>query len=276
MSRCSEPRDLICGLLNIPKESEGNPGIVADYSSSLEILFLQSMSCCSLPQKVYDGISCLQFCDTLATRLGVDLECALACAKEILQSNQTSALAEKLASRPYFAKLTRFGRFITQPPAAGGNSLQDSASSQAESKTQHSLTQYTVREIPGTTILHHMWSFDIPEAKDTIFILNFESPTSPSQRLACICRPIHHDAYEYGVIPYGVVGLGVIPQQSNDDEDRDCQRDMQATLAFLRGDLHSLHGRVVNDSIPGYGLEVGLLELITLCIFARVAGSFVR
>lgn len=121
-----------------------------------------------------------------------------------------------------------------------------------------------------------MWSFDISEATDTIFILNFESPTNPSQRLACICRPIHHDADEYGVIPYRVVGLGVIPHQSNDDEERERELDTQATYAFLRGDLHSLHGRVVTDSIPGYGLEVGLLEVIRLCMFARVAGSFVR
>lgn len=276
MSRCSEPRDLIYGLLNIAEDTKGNPGsIVPDYSSSLETLFLQSMSCCPLPQKVYDGISCLQFCDTLATRLGVDLGLALACAKEIIQSSPTSALAEKLASRSYFAKLTRFGRFITQPPAAGGNLLQNSASSQAEGKTEHPLTQYTVREIPGTSRLHHVWSFDIPEATDTIFILNFESPINPSQRLACICRPVHHDADESGVIPYCVVGLGVIPQQFIDDEDHKSERDVQATLVFLRGDLHSLHGRVVNDSIPGYGLEVGLLELTTLCIFARVAGSFV-
>ena len=65
--------------------------------------------------------------------------------------------------------------------------------------------------------LHQLWSFDIPEATNTIFILNFESPTNTSQRLACICRSIHHDVDEYGVIPYGVVELGVIPHQFNDD-----------------------------------------------------------
>lgn len=277
MSRCSEPRDLIYGLLNIAKDTKENLGsIVVDYSSSLETLFLQSMTCCSLAQTGYDGIPCLPFCDTLSTRLGVDLGRTLACAKEILLSSPTSALAGKLVCRSYFAKLTRFGRSITQPPAADGNPLQHSASSQADSKTQHPLTQYTVREIPRTTTLHHMWSFEILEATDTIFILNFESPTNPSQRLACICRPIHHDADECGVIPYSVVGLGVIPQKSNDNEDHEWERDIQATLAFLRGDLQSLHGRVVNDSIPGYGLEVGLLELTTLCIFARAAGSFVR
>lgn len=164
MSRCSEPRDLIYCLLNIATDTRTNAdSIVVDYSCSLETLFLQSMSCCPLPQKVYDGIPCLQFCDTLSTRLGVDLERALACAKEIVQSSPTSALAEKLASRSYFAKLTRFGRFITQPPNSDGNSIKDSALSQAESKTQHSLTQYTVREIPGTATLHHMWSFHIPK-----------------------------------------------------------------------------------------------------------------
>ena len=277
MSRCSEPRDLIYCLLNIATDTRTNAdSIVVDYSCSLKTLFLQSMSCCPLPQKVYDGIPCLQFCDTLSTRLGVDLERALACAKEIVQSSPTSALAEKLASRSYFAKLTRFGRFITQPPNSDGNSIKDSALSQAESKTQHSLTQYTVREIPGTATLHHMWSFHIPEATETIFIFNFESPTKPSQYLACICRPIHDEADEYGVIPYNVVGLEVILQQSKDKEGRDCKRNMQATFAFLHGDLNSLRGRVVNDSIPGYGLDVGLLELTTLCMFARVAGSFVR
>lgn len=277
MSRCSEPRDLIYGLLNIAKDTKENPGsIVVDYSSSLETLFLQSMTCCPLPETIYDGIPCLPFCDTLSTRLGVDLGRALACAKEILQSSPTSALAEKLASRSYFAKLIRFGRFITQPPAADGNPLQHSAPPQVETKTQHPLTQYTVREIPRTATLHHMWSFDIFEATDTIFVMNFESPTSPSQRLACICRPIHHDPDECGVIPYSVVGLGVIAQPSNDNEDHEWERGMQATLALLRDDLHSLRGREVKDSIPGYGLEVGLLELTTLCIFARTSGSFVR
>ena len=52
--------------------------------------------------------------------------------------------------------------------------------------------------------------------------------------------------------------------------------DMEATLAFLRGSLYSVHGWVVSDGIPGYGLEVGLLELISLCMFARVAGLLVR
>ena len=75
------------------------------------------------------------------------------------------------------------------------------------------------------------------------------------------------------MIQYRIVGLGVIPRQLNDEER---ELDMQATLAFLRGDLHSLHGQVVSDSIPGYGLEVGLLELVNLCIFARLVGSFVR
>ena len=276
MSRCSEPRDLIYGLLNIAKDTKENTGsIVVDYSSSLETLFLQSMTWCPLPT-VYDGIPCLPFCDTLSTRLGVDLGRALACAKEILQSSPTSALAEKLASRSYFAKLIRFGRLVTQTPAADGNPLQHSASSQAESKTQRLLTQYTVREIPRTATLHHMWSFDIFEATNTVFILNFESPTNPSQRLACICRPIHHDADDCGVIPYSIVGLGVITQPSNDNEGHEWELNMQATLMFLRGDLQSLHGRVVRDSIPGYGLEVGLLELTTLCTFARTSGSFVR
>jgi len=67
----------------------------------------------------------------------------------------------------------------------------------------------------------------------------------------------------------------VIPQLYNIVE-FEVEPYMQATFAFLRGNLHSLHGRVISDSIPGYGLEVDLLELITLCMYARVAGSFVR
>lgn len=266
---------LIYGLLNIAKDTRDNPGsIVVDYSCSLETLFLQSMSCCTRPQIEYDGISCLQFCDTLATRLGVDLGRVLECAKKIIKSSPTSALAQKLVSRSYSAKLSRFGRFITQPPAADGNLLQDSVSSQAESKAQRPLTRYTIREFPRTKSLHHMWSLDISEATDTIFILNFESPTSPSRRLACICRPVHHDADEYGVVPYRVVGLGVVSHKFNDDDERECELDMQATHAFLYGDLHSLHGRVVTDTIPGYSLEVKFMELTSLCMFARVAGSF--
>ena len=234
------------------------------------------MTCCSLSQTGYDGISCLQFCDTLSVRLEVDLGQAIACAKEIIKFSPTSDLAEKLASRSYFAKLTRFGRYTSQPPAANENSQQNSASSQTDNKTQQPLTQYTVQELPARTKLHHMWSFDIPEANDTIFILNFESPTLPSQRLACVCRPIHHDVDDYGLLPYSVVGLGVIPHQFNDDKAGERELDMQATLAFLRSDLHSLIGQVVSDSIPGYGLEVRLLELMSLCMFARIAGSFLR
>ena len=278
MPRCSDPRDLVYGLLNVAMDAKDRPSsVVVDYSSSLENLFLQSMTCCSLSQTGYDGISCLQFCDTLSIRLEADLGRAIACAKEIINSSPTSDLAEKLASRSYFAKLTRFGRYTTQPSAAIGNSQQNPASSQTEHKTQQPLTQYTVQEIPGRTTLHHMWSFDIPEPNDTIFILNFESPTVPSQRLACVCRPIHHNVDDYGLLPYSVVGLGVIPHQFNDDKEGERLLDMQATLAFLRSDLHSLHGQVLvlSDSIPGYGLEVGLLELISLCMFARVAGSFV-
>ena len=277
MSRCSDPRDLVYGLLNVAMDTKDRPGsIVVDYSSSLEKLFLQSMTCCSLSQTGYDGISCLQFCDTLSIRLEVDLGRAIVCAKEILKSCPTSDLAENLTSRSYFAKLTRFGRYTTQPPAENGNSQQNPASSQTEDKTQQPFTQYTVHEIPGKTTLHHMRSFDTPDANDTIFVLNFESPTIPSQRLACVCRPIHHDVDDYGVLPYGVVGLGVIPHKFNDDKEGERELDMQAILGLLRSDLHTLHGQVVSDSIPGYGLEVGLLELMGLCMFARVAGLFVH
>ena len=277
MSRCSDPRDLVYGLVNVAMDTKDRPSsIVVDYSSSLEKLFLQTMTCCSLSQTGYDGISCLQFCDTLSIRLEVDLGRAITCAKEILKSSPTSDLAKKLASRSYFAKLTRFGRYTTQPPAANGISQQNPASSQMENETGQSPTRYTIHEIPGRTTLHLMWSLDIPEANDTIFILNFESPTIPSQRLACICRPIHHDVDDCGLLPYGVVGLGVIPQKFNDDKEDERELDMQATLAFLRVDLHSLHGLVVSDSIPGYGLDVGLLELISLCMLARVVGSFVH
>ena len=277
MSRSSDPRDLVYGLLNLAVDSKDRlSSIVVDYSSSLEKLFLQSMTCCSLSKTGYDGISCLQLCDTLSVRLEVDLGRAIACAKEVMESSPTSDPVEKLASRAYFAKLIRFGRYKTQPSAANGNSQQNLASPQTEKETQQPLTRYTVHEFPGRVTLHHMWSFDIPEENDTIFMLNFESPNIPSQRLACICRPIHHDVDDYGLLPYGVVGLGVIPRQFNDEEEGERELDMQASLVFLRSALRSLHGRVVSDSIPGYGLEVSLLELISLCMFARVAGSFVR
>ena len=60
MSRCSDPRDLIYSLLNIAKDTNhSRSSIVADYSCSLETLFLQSMSCCPLPQAAYDGISAI-------------------------------------------------------------------------------------------------------------------------------------------------------------------------------------------------------------------------
>ena len=114
MFACFEPQDLIYGLLNVATDTNDGPGsIVADYSCSLETLFFQTMSCCPLPQIGYDAIPCLQFCDTLSTRLGVDIVRAIAHTKEILQSSPTSALAEKLAPRSYFAKFTRFGRSIT-------------------------------------------------------------------------------------------------------------------------------------------------------------------
>jgi hypothetical protein len=121
-----------------------------------------------------------------------------------------------------------------------------------------------------------MWSFDDPEATDTIFMLNFESPTDPSHGLACICRPFHYDADEYGVIPYSIIGLGAIPQSFLDGDKREHEQHLQVTSALLHGDLQSIHGRKVSDGISGYGLEVSLPELISLCRFARITGSFVR
>lgn len=76
------------------------------------------MSCCSLRE--WEGIPWSQFCDTLARRLEVNLEQALVHAKEMLQSSSTLTLAEILKSGSYFAKLTGFGRLITQPLAAYG------------------------------------------------------------------------------------------------------------------------------------------------------------
>lgn len=117
MSRCSEPRDLVYALLNIAKDTMDSPdSIVPDYHSPLETLFLQTMSACSF---VNDGILCLQFCDTLATRLGVDPEKIMTCANDIVQSSPGSEIANKLASRSFFAKLTRFARpLIESPPTA--------------------------------------------------------------------------------------------------------------------------------------------------------------
>jgi hypothetical protein len=153
MSRCSEPRDLIYSLLDIAKDTRDNPGsIVVDYTCSLESLFLQSMICCGLAE--YDGIPCLQLCDTLSTRLGVDLVRGFECTVNFLPSDSKSAMVEKLILRSYFAKLIRFGRVVSPTPAEHANSLRHSATFQTEIEIQHPLAQHTVREMPGKKSLH--------------------------------------------------------------------------------------------------------------------------
>lgn len=85
MTRCSEPRDLIYGLLNIAKDTVETPDvIIPDYCNSIETLFWQTMSACLY---AHDRIPCLKFCDTLATRLDLNLERVLECANEMLGSS---------------------------------------------------------------------------------------------------------------------------------------------------------------------------------------------
>lgn len=268
------PEDDIYGLLNIAKDTVETPDvIIPDYCNSIETLFWQTMSACLY---AHDRISCLQFCDTLAKRLDLNLERVLGCANEMLRSSLTSNLSMNLASSSFFAKLTRFGRLVSRslgieiaPP---GNSSTSPASTQ-------SFQQYTVRQLPGTKSLHQMWTFHIPEATDTIFLLDFESPHEPTHNLSCICRLIHYNQNEEGIIPYRVVGLGVFSKTAESNGiiamEIDMQRQTKDVCDLLRSDLDSLVGLPVSDSIPGYGLEVTLQELISLCAFARRAGSFV-
>jgi hypothetical protein len=271
-SKCSEPRDLIYGLLNITNESPDK--ILPDYNCSLETLFLQTMGAC--PQVGYDGIPCLLFCDSIATRLGLELEKVPACANNILQSSPLSNLAKQLASRSYPAKLKRFGRFVIPTTSVDQPSLHMSL---AESKVQQRPKWYTVREIPGTKSLRRLCSFCIPEATDMIFLLDFESPKEAVHHLACICRPVHYNANEEGVIPHRVVGLGIIPQHREEklkgEITMNVEREAEEICELLFRCLDSLNGLAVTDITPGYFLQVMLLELVSLCMFARRANSFV-
>jgi hypothetical protein len=274
MSRCSEPRDLIYGLLNVTKATSYNlDKISPDYNCSLERLFLQTMGSC--PHVEYDGIPCLLFCDTLATRLELELAKVLDSANDISLFVPPSELTTQLASRAYFVKLTRFGRIVMSTSPVCRASLHLST---AESRAPQLAQWYSIREIPSTKSQHRLRSTFIPEATDTIFILNFESPHEAIYHLACICRPVHHNTNEEGVIPYCVVGLGIMlyhaENERNDRGETDVEREMDDLIDSLSSNLSSMIGLVVTDSIPGYGLDVRLLELISLCMFARRAGSF--
>lgn len=247
MTRCSEPRDLIYGLLNIAKDTVETPDvIIPDYCNSIETLFWQTMSACLY---AHDRIPCLQFCDTLAKRLDLNLERVLGCANEMLRSSLTSNLSMNLASSSFFAKLTRFGRLVSRslgkeiaPP---GNSSTPLASTQ-------SFRENTARQLPGTKSLHQMWTSHIPEATDTIFHLDYANPYQPTHNLACICRPIHHNLNEEGIIPYRVLGLGVTPKDSRPTREIEikihAQQQNKHVCDLLRRDLDSLVGLLVSTA----------------------------
>ncbi|MCJ1349464.1 hypothetical protein MMC31_007704 [Peltigera leucophlebia] len=278
MSRCSEPRELIYGLLNIAKDTKQNPGsIVADYSCSLETLFLQSVSCCPLPEKVYDGIPCLQFCDTLSTRLGVDPGRALACAIEILQSSPTSALAEKMACRS--SSRNSPGLVVLSHNLLLRTEIRCGILHRPRQRVKPSTLSHNT---PSVKFLERQRCITCGASTSPKQSTLFSSPTWRARPTQASASPAFADqsitnADEYGVIAYGVVGLRVIPQQSNDDEDRECSgtckphlRSYVVTCTPCTAGWSSTAFRVTG------WMEVGLQELTTLWIFTRVAGSFVR
>jgi len=85
ITRCFDPRDLVYSLLNIAADTrDQDHGIIVDYSSSIETLFIQTLAFCSALSSVTvfgqaggRAIECLRFCDTLATRLGAGLESSI-------------------------------------------------------------------------------------------------------------------------------------------------------------------------------------------------------
>ncbi|KAI0454981.1 heterokaryon incompatibility protein-domain-containing protein [Xylaria acuta] len=284
MTYCFDPRDLVYSLLNFAEDTrDQNHGIIVDYSCTIEALFVQTLAFCSglSCRAMVSGqtaVECLRFCDTLATRLGAELEPSIDCAEDALRARSNPVLVTRLTCQSYFVSLKRFARITPEPArAGGGDSSRSGVPSPAEiNKPSQAPTKYNARSIPAKESLS-LWSFNLSlESSDAVYAVDFDSPNEPSYRLCCVCKPTHYDTDGDGVkyYRYNIAGLGVVSNQSSDIHDSAQNHEIHEICAFLDRRLQSLIGREVSDSLSGYIMELTLQELVGVCQFARTTGAY--
>jgi hypothetical protein len=294
ITRCFDPRDLVYSLLNIAADTrDQDHGIIVDYSSSIETLFIQTLAFCSalscvtvFGQAGGRAIECLRFCDTLATRLGAGLEPSIDFAEDALGTRSNLVLTARLTCKSYFARLKRFARIgFSDTPRSGGGGRDSAAtltssmpSRPDNSEPRQVPTRYDIRRIPGK----EPWSIWSLEAcltlSDLVFAVDFDSPNEQSHELCCVCSPTLYDTDSDGVksYQYHIVGMGVSRRQRGviDDSGTNQSTDELDYCAFLGSRLRLLNGREVIDGLPDYILELTLQELVSMCQFGRATGAY--
>ncbi|PMD23285.1 hypothetical protein NA56DRAFT_644186 [Hyaloscypha hepaticicola] len=294
MTQCFDPRDLVYSLLNIAADTrDQDHGIIVDYSSSIETLFVQTLAFCSalscvtvFGQAGGRAIECLRFCDTLATRLGAGLEPSIDFAQDALGTRSNSILTVRLSCKSYLVRLKRFARIgFPDPPRSGGGqrdsaaNLTSSMPSRPEnSEPQQILTRYDIRRIPGKESWS-MWSLEGGlTLSDLVFAVDFDGSNEQSHELCCVCSATLYDTDSDGAkfYQYHIVGMGVSRRQRGviDNSGTNQSTAEFDHCAFLAGRLRSLKGCEVIDGLPHYVLELTLQELVGMCQFGRATGAY--
>ncbi|KAJ3571808.1 hypothetical protein NPX13_g5255 [Xylaria arbuscula] len=281
MTYCFDPRDLVYSLLNFAEDTSGQDhGIVVDYSSTIEALFVQTLAFCSGQgcRSLLSGqtaVECLRFCDTLATRLRAELEPSLDCAKDALQTGSNLVLSARLTRKVYYVSLNRFARIVPSPT---GDVVTDFTEANGPLAAQSNmplrpLLSYHVRSIPAKESFN-LCTFDEGiKPSNLVFTVDFDSPNKPNYQLCCVCTHItdeDDDSYDH----YIITGLGLVPYQSGTIHDNTQHRAMRDTCTFLDNHLQSLRGREISDSVAAYVMELTLQELVAICQLGRITGAY--
>ncbi|KAI0401703.1 heterokaryon incompatibility protein-domain-containing protein [Xylaria palmicola] len=285
MTYCFDPRDLVYSLLNFASDTRGRAhGIAVDYACTIAALFVQTLAFCSgLSCRAFVSgrlaIECLRFCDTLATRLGAELEPSLEYAEDMLRTLSSPVLVARLTCRSYFVNVKRFARIISEPARAGeggGSEMKDKPSTAEMKNSRQPLTKYHARSIPAKEPLILWTSSPSLEPADVVYAVDYDSPNEPSHQLCCVCRPTHYDTDEDGVkqYRYNIAGLGIVSNTSSDGHDSAQHDQTREICAFLDRRLRSLEGREVSDSLPDYIMELTLQELVGVCQVGRTTGAY--
>ncbi|GAP86975.1 putative heterokaryon incompatibility protein [Rosellinia necatrix] len=283
-TRCADPRDRVYSLLGFAEDTRGGDGgdaahgIVVDYACPIEALFVQTLAFCSglscrslLSNQ--SAVECLRFCDTLATRLGAELEPSLRYAADALRTRSIPVLVARLTQKAYFANLKRLARLVPEPAC---DDPPPPTTTQHLDNSRRALARYSIRSVLAKGPLS-LWSFDrFTEPSHVVFAVDLDSPNEPRYQLCCICKPNHHDTDADGVkyYRYHIAGLGIVPDQGGAAEAGAEHDDIYEKCAFVDGHLRSLDGLEVAESLAGFMLELTLQELVGICQFARITGVY--
>lgn len=281
MTYCFDPRDRVYSLLNFAEDTrDKDHGIIADYSSTIEALFVQTLAFCSGHgcRALISGqtaVECLRFCDALATRLGAGLEPSLDCAKDALRSRSNPVLSARLACKTYYVSLNRFARIA--PNAASdvaSDFLGASIPLLGESHTPpRPLLRHHVRSIPAKETFVLCTLDTGIKLSNIVFTVDFDSPNEAKYQICYVCTH-NTDEDDESYDHYTIAGLGLISSRSGTVYDNTQFKDIHDICTFLDSHLQSLKGREVSDSVSAYIMEITLQELVAICQLARTTGAY--